>query len=213
LAVAVEQETREYTAGMNLALSEVELPVRLRLDRPMTDAELLRFCAVNGDLRIERDVNGELIVMTPAGSESGGLNMEISTDLNIWARADGRGKAFDSSTGFTLPDGSMRNPDSAWLLFERWNALTRADQRRFAPVCPDFVIELRSPSDGLEALRSKMAMWIKNGAQVGWLIDPERKVVEVYRAGQAVEVLEGPETVVGDGPVAGLVLEMARVWQ
>ncbi len=131
----------------------------------MTDDELLRFCAANDTLRIEREPNGELIVMTPTGSEGSGMNAEITADLTIWARQDGRGKVFDSNGGFTLPDGSMRAADAAWLLLSRWNKLTLADQKRFAPICPDFVIELRSESDSLKDLQAKMDQWIANSAQ------------------------------------------------
>ena len=198
---------------MNLVLSEVELPVRLRLERPMTDEELMRFCAANEALRVERDANGELIVMTPAGFKTSKMNSRITRLLDAWAEADGRGVATDSNGGYTLPDGSVRAPDAAWVSLERLKDVSAEEQDRFAPVCPYFVIELVSPSNRLADVEAKMGMWIGNGAEVGWLIDPERKVVEIYRVGRAVEVLEGPETVEGDGPVAGFVLGMGRVWQ
>ena len=196
---------------MNFAVN-LELPVRVRPDHPMTDEELMRFCAANDLLRIERDKNGELILMTPTGSEGGGRNADVTFELMLWARADGRGKVFDSNTGFTLPDGSMRSPDASWVSWPRWNALTHEEQKRFAPICPEFVIELRSESDRLEDLRAKMVEWIANGAELAWLIDPERKAVEVYRPGRAPEVLEGLSAVYGEGPVRGFVLELARIW-
>src|SRR5271163_2690574 len=115
---------------MNLELTDIELPVRLRTEAPMSDLELMRFCAANESLRVEREPNGEILVMTPAGSKTGKINMRVSRLLDEWAEADGRGVAFDSSTGFTLPDGSMRNPDAAWLLAGRWNALSDEDQER-----------------------------------------------------------------------------------
>jgi Uma2 family endonuclease len=209
----VEQETGEYTAGMNLALSEVELPVRLRWERPMTDEELLRFCEANEALRIERDADGEILVMTPSGNRTGRRNAYVIQMLGTWADADGRGYHFDSNTGFTLPDGSMRMPDAAWVEAARWDVLSAEEKDGFSPLCPDFVIELRSKTDSLPVLEAKMAMWIANGAEVGWLIDPERKVVEIYRRGRAMEVLEDPSWVQGDGPVAGFELVMERVWQ
>ena len=197
---------------MQFALKNLELPVRIRLERPMTDEELMRFCAENELLRVERDANGELIVMTPTGSQGSGRNSEIITDLVIWARKDGRGKVFDSNGGFTMPDGSMRAADAAWVSWRRWNALTHEQQEGFAPLCPEFVIELRSASDRLPELQAKMQMWLANGAEVAWLIDPSRKTVEVYRAGRVVVVLVGGCAVVGDGVMAGFELELARIW-
>jgi Uma2 family endonuclease len=153
---------------MAFSLTELPLPVRLRPQVPMTDEELLRFCAANDDLRIERDKGGELIVMTPAGGETGDKNSDIIADLKIWTRQDGRGISFDSNTGFTLPDGSMRAPDAASIASSRWNALSKEERRSFVPLCPDFVIELRSPSDNLSELKEKMEQWIANGAQLAW---------------------------------------------
>jgi Uma2 family endonuclease len=197
---------------MNLALPEINQPVRLRFERPMTDEELLRFCAENELLRVERDANGELIVMSPSGSEGGGFETDVTIELGIWARKDGRGKVFGSNAGFRLPDGSVRAADSHWVSWQRWNALSQADQKSFAPICPEFVIEVRSESDRLPDLQAKMQMWIANGAEVAWLVDPSRKTVEVYRPGREAEVLEGGSAVEGDGPVAGFVLELGRVW-
>jgi Uma2 family endonuclease len=197
---------------MNLALPEIDQPVRLRFDRPMTDEELMRFCAENDALRVERDVNGELIVMSPSGSGTGQKNSDLIYQLTAWARETNSGATFDSNAGFTLPDGSMRSPDAAWIAWPRWNALTKQEQDGFAPICPEFVIELRSPSDSLTELQAKMRLWIANGAEVAWLVDPSRKTVEVYRPGREAEVLEGGSAVEGDGPVAGFVLELGRVW-
>jgi Uma2 family endonuclease len=197
---------------MNLALSDAGLPVRLRFDRPMTDEELMRFCAENETVHVERDAKGELIVMSPTGSEGSGWNSEIITDLNLWARQDGRGKVFDSNGGFTLPDGSMRAPDAAWVLLRRWNALSREDQKRFAPICPEFVIEVRSETDKLHDLQAKMEMWIANGAEVAWLIDPLEKAVTIYRPGEQPELLAQPTSVQGTGPIAGFELVLARIW-
>jgi Uma2 family endonuclease len=197
---------------MNVALSEIDLPVRLRFQRPMTDEELEQFCATNDSLRVEREPNGEILVMTPAGSNTGKINLRIGRFLDEWAEADGRGVAFDSSAGFTLPDGSMRAPDGAWIRNDRWRALSEKDQGRFAPICPNFVIELRSPSDKLPDLEAKMQQWIANGAQVAWLIDPIEKAVTVYRPGDSPEYHAHPTSVQGTGPIAGFELLMARVW-
>jgi Uma2 family endonuclease len=197
---------------MNFALSEIELPVRLRFERPMTDDELMRFCAENELVRVERERNGEILVMTPAGFGTGKMNSRIVRLLDEWAESDGRGVVTDSNAGYTLPDGSMRAPDAAWVANWRWQALSKEDQRRFAPICPDFVIELRSPSDRLPDLHAKMAQWITNGAQVGWLIDPEEKSVTIYRPGDQPEHLTHPTSVQGTGPIAGFELVLSKVW-
>ena len=178
----------------------------------MTDEELLRFCAANDALRVEREANGEILVMTPAGSKTSRMNMRLDRLLDEWAEEDGRGVAFESNGGFTLPDGSMRAADAAWVALDRWNALTDAQQSTYAPLCPDFVIELRSPSDSLPELETKMEQWMANGAQLAWLIDPLEQTVSIYRPGQAVEVLHHPTSVQGDGVMAGFELVMARIW-
>jgi Uma2 family endonuclease len=197
---------------MNLALAEIDLPIRLSLERPMTDDELLRFCAANDSLSLERETNGEILIMTPANTKTSKMNSRIVRLLDEWAEEDSRGIATGPDGGYSLPDGSMRIPDAAWVELARWEALTEAQQSSFAPLCPEFVIELRSPSDKLPQSRGKMEQWIANGAQLAWLIDPQRKVVEIYRPGEEPEIHEQPTSVQGDGPVAGFELVMARVW-
>jgi Uma2 family endonuclease len=178
----------------------------------MTDEELMRFCAANDGLRVERDVNGELIVMTPAGGKTGKKNTDVIIDLGIWNRQNERGITFESNTGFTLPDGSMLSPDAAWVERRRWDALSDREQERFVPLCPDFVIELRSPSDNLSELKAKMFQWIANGAQLAWLIDPIEQAVFVYRPAESPEVHHHPTSVQGSGVMAGFELVMARIW-
>jgi len=197
---------------MNFNLADMPLPLRFRPEMPMSDDDLLRFCAANDFFRIERDANGEILVMTPAGSKTSSMNSRITRILDEWAEEDGRGVSFDSNGGFTLPDGSMRAADAAWLQLSKWDALSKKDQQRFAPVCPDFVIELRSPSDSLSELQSKMENWIGNGAQLGWLIDPFERTVHIYRSGEAPEVHQNPSSVQGSGVMAGFELVMSRVW-
>jgi Uma2 family endonuclease len=197
---------------MNFSLAEMPLPLRFRPETPMSDEELMRFCAANDALRVERDANGEILVMTPAGSKTSKMNSRITRLLDVWAEEDGRGVAFDSNGGFTLPDGSMRAADAAWIELKKWESLSSEDQARYAPLCPDFVIELRSPSDSLAELKEKMEQWIANGAQVGWLIDPEEKTVYVYRPGESPEMHHRPTSVQGSGVVAGFELVMGRVW-
>jgi Uma2 family endonuclease len=197
---------------MNFALNEIELPVRLRFERPMTDDELMRFCADNDVLRVEREPNGEILVMTPSGSRTSRINGQITYFLTAWTEQDGRGVAFDSNGGFSLPDGSVRAADAAWVALPRWNALSATQQAGYAPLCPDFIIELRSPSDKLPELHAKMEQWIANGAQVAWLIDPEEKSVTIYRPGDEPEHLAHPTSVQGTGPIAGFELVMSRIW-
>jgi Uma2 family endonuclease len=197
---------------MNAVLTEAMLPARLRLDRPMTDEELFAFCARNRTLRIERDSNGELILMSPSGLEGDNYTLELGTELTNWSRTDGRGKTFGSNAGFTLPDGSMRSPDAAWMSLSRWNALPDRERKRFGHVVPEFVIEVRSESDGLKETQEKMRMWLANGIELGWLIDPKLQVVEVYRPGESPEVHESPISMQGTGSVRGFCLIMERVW-
>lgn len=197
---------------MNVELTETELPVRLRFERPMSDDDLLRFCAVNDVLRVERDASGELILMSPSGLETSRINQRICRFLDEWAEADGRGIVTDSSGGYTLPDGSMRAPDAAWVTSASLNLLTPDERARFAPICPAFVIELRSPSDTLVELNAKMQGWIRNGAMLAWLIDPIERSVTIYRPGDQPERLLEPTSVQGTGIVAGFELLMHRVW-
>jgi Uma2 family endonuclease len=197
---------------MDLTLTGVPLPLRFKPETPMTDAALMRFCAANDVLRVERDANGEILVMTPAGSKTGRRNAYLTQMLGTWADRDGRGYAFDSNTGFSLPDGSMRSPDAAWVLAERWEALSEPDKDGFSPLCPEFVMELRSQSDRLVDLQAKMEQWIANGAQLAWLIDPIEQAVAAYRPGEPPEVHYRPSSVYGDGVVAGFELVLDRIW-
>ena len=197
---------------MNFALNEIELPIRLRTETPMTDDEFMVFCAANEPLQCERDANGEIIVMSPTGTVGGQIESRVFTYLAIWAIADGRGEAFNASTGFKLPNSSVRAADAAWMSSRRWNTLTEAALKGFAPICPEFVIEIRSQSDRLQPLQGKMQEWIANGAELGWLIDPQEKTVTIYRAGQEPDSLFDPTSVQGDGPVAGFELVMAKIW-
>jgi Uma2 family endonuclease len=198
---------------MNFALAEMPLPLRFRPETPMSDEELMRFCAANDALRVERDANGEILVMTPAGNRTGRKNTAIISALDGWAESDGRGYAFDSNTGFTLPDGSMRSPDAAWVRSARWDSLSEYDKERFSPICPEFIIELRSPSDNLAELEAKMDQWIANRAQLAWLINPIEETVSIYRPGESPEVHHHPTSVQGDGVMAGFELVMARIWE
>jgi len=198
---------------MSFALTHIDPPVRLRRDTPMGDEEFMRFCAANEPLRFERDANGEIIVMSPTGIEGGGVESEVYLELGIWARADGRGRSFSSSTGFKLPDTSVRSADAAWVSWRRLNSISKEQREGFGPVCPEFVIEVRSKTDRLRPLQAKMEQWIANGAEVAWLIDPIEKAVTIYRPGEEPEHHAHPTSVQGTGPIAGFELVMARIWE
>lgn len=178
----------------------------------MDAAQFYEFCQANGDLRIERTAEGKVIVMPPAFSDTGNRNLKISQQLANWADQDGTGEVFDSSAGFTLPSGATRSPDAAWIKLEKWNALTNEQRASFAPICPDFVIELRSASDSLLSLQNKMQEYLDNGVSLGWLIDRKNRQVYVYRPGCQFEVLDNPVVVAGDPELPGFRLQMARIW-
>jgi Uma2 family endonuclease len=197
-----------------LAIRSTPIPLNVELGKAIarSDEELYDFCARNPELRIERTAEGDLIVMTPAGGESGHRTLEIAIALGLWARHDGTGIAFDSSAGFLLPNGALRAPDAAWLVRSKLEPLSAEERQGFLPVCPDFVVELRSPSDRLADLRAKMEECRQHGARLGWLIDPEARRVHVYRPGRPVEVLEDPTEVSGDPELPGFLLDLGPVW-
>ena len=168
--------------------------------------------AANSEARLERTANGKVIIMPPAASDTGMRGAGIIGPLWDWNRKASLGKVFDSSAGFTLPSGAIRSPDAAWIRLARWDALTRQEQSRFAPICPDFVVELRSRSDDLADVREKMAEYMRNGARLGWLIDPQEQQVYIYQPGHALEVLDEPETVSGDPVLPGFVLELGGIF-
>jgi Uma2 family endonuclease len=178
----------------------------------LSDEQFYRLCSDNRDLRIELTAQKELIVMSPAGSKTGWRNALITEALTSWAKKDGTGLAFDSSAGFTLPSGAKRAPDAAWVQRERWDALTEEQQDEFAPLCPDFVVELRSRTDSLATLQDKMAEYIENGARLGWLFDPKSRQVYVYRPGQPVECLDDPAELRGDPVLPGFVFNPREIW-
>lgn len=175
----------------------------------MTDDEFFRFCTENPDLRIERNNNLEIVIMSPTTSLGGKFNTEILRQLSNWNISAGKGEVFDSSTGFTLPDKSVFSPDASWMSNAAWAKLSEQDKDRFAPACPEFVIEVRSKSDSVSDLKSKMTVWLKNGAMLAWLIDPYEKSTYVFRVGGQEERLEGfNRKVKGEGPVDGFELDL-----
>ena len=190
----------------------VPLTVNLPSIKSMSVEQFYEFCQANRDLRIERSASGEVIIMPPAFSDTGNRNIKIAQQLANWAEQDGTGETFDSSAGFTLPNGATRSPDASWIKLERWNALSEEQKASFAPICPDFVIELRSKSDTLSGLQDKMQEYIDNGASLGLLIDRKNRKVYIYRPNQEPEILDNPETVSGDPVLPGFALRMAKIW-
>ncbi|MBA3354965.1 MAG: Uma2 family endonuclease [Pyrinomonadaceae bacterium] len=178
----------------------------------LTATQFEQLCSDNRDLRLELTFEGELIVMPPTGSKTGLRNARLNLRLGNWAEIDGTGICFDSSTGFTLPNGAKYSPDSAWIRRDRWDAVTTEEQEGFAPLCPDFLIELRSHSDRLSRLQNKLQEYIENGAHLAWLIDPLKRQVYIYRPDHAVEVLDDPVTVSGDPVLRGFVLNPLELW-
>jgi Uma2 family endonuclease len=178
----------------------------------LTADQFEQLCRDNRDLRLELSSSGELIVMPPTGSKTGQRNFSLTSQLGSWVLKNGTGVGFDSSTGFTLPDGAIVSPDGSWIRRVRWNALTEEEREGFAPICPDFVIELRSPSDSLSRLQNKMQEYIKNGALLAWLIDPLNRRVHIYRPNHDVEVLEDSETVSGEPLLSGFILDLQELW-
>ncbi|HLF84564.1 MAG TPA: Uma2 family endonuclease [Blastocatellia bacterium] len=177
----------------------------------MSDDEFFEFCSRNRDLRIEMTKEGEMIIMLPVGSEGGHREFNLTAEFAAWAKTDGTGIGFSSSTGFKLPNGAKRSPDLSWIRLERWNAIPKKQRKKFAPICPDFVVELRSETDKLGALKAKLKEYIENGAQLGWLIDPIEKRVHIYRPNAEVETLEHPTSLSEEPLLKGLSLNLTGI--
>jgi Uma2 family endonuclease len=186
--------------------------IKLHPVMEMTDEQFFELCQVNPDFRFERTAEGELVIMPPTGAESGKRNASLIVQLGVWAERNGTGLIFDSSTGFTLPNGAVRSPDVAWVRNDLWEVIPNAQRKRFAPICPDFVVELRSENDRLSTLQEKMQEYIDNGAALGWLIDPTEQRVYVYRPNESIEVLEQPVLLRGTPVLPGFVLDLQKIW-
>jgi Uma2 family endonuclease len=189
------------------------LVINLRPTINLTDDEFYEFCQHNPDLRIERTATGALVVMPPTGGESGHRNADLTIDVGLWNRQTELGIVFDSSTVFKLPNGANRSPDVAWITNERWNALSVEQQKKFPPIAPDFVIELRSETDTLKDLQEKMREYMDNGVRLSWLIDPQTKQVSIYRPDQPAETLQSPTTLSGEAVLPGFVLDLSRIFR
>ncbi|MFN5953106.1 MAG: Uma2 family endonuclease [Dolichospermum sp.] len=189
----------------------VNIPTTITLK--ISHEQFLDLALANRDLQLERNATGELIIMPPTGSYTGKINFDIAGQLWFWNRQTKLGEAFDSSTGFHLPNGSDRSPDAAWIKQEKWDTLSLEQKESFAPICPDFVLELRSQTDSLEKLQSKMREYIENGASLGWLIDQKNQRVEIYRPGKDVEILEHPTSLSGEDILPGFILDLTELWK
>lgn len=189
----------------------MELPSSIGLQ--VTQEQFAALAAVNRDLKLEKTAQGELIVNPPTGWETGERNRSLTGQLDRWYEENADlGKAFDSSTGFILPNGATRSPDASWVSQARWDALKSEQKGTFANICPDFVVELRSNSDRLETLQAKMREYIHNGASLGWLLNPQLRQVEIYRPGLEVEVLDNPTELSGEEVLPGFRLNLRRIW-
>ena len=188
-------------------------PLTIKLD-PLTlsDKQFYQLCQNNRDLRFERNRQGDLMIMPPTGGETGNRNAKIIVKLGIWTEQNGTGIFFDSSTGFKLPNGADKSPDAAWMALEKWNILTIEQRQGFVPLCPDFVIELRSKSDNLKVLQEKMQEYLENGTRLGWLINRQDRQVEIYRQGKMVEVLDNPSCLSGEDILPSFVLDLVPIW-
>ncbi len=207
-----QQTLLEETTSL-LAESGLRLPLILNAQAlDLTEERFELLCRNNRDLRIEMTAEGELVIMPPTGMKTGWRNNKLNYFFMHWTLSDGSGICCDSSTLFRLPNGAKRSPDVSWIKRERVEALTEKEQESFAPICPDFVLELRSPSDAVSFVQQKMQEYMANGAQLGWMIDPFTKQVYIYRPDQPVECLENPETVTGDPVLPGFVLHVREIW-
>ncbi len=195
------------------AVRETPLTIRLRPAIEMTDEQFFELCQLNRDLRFERTTEGDIIVMPPTGWETGCRNQEINRQFGNWAKDDNSGVSTDSSTGYKLPGGADRSPDAAWVRRERLAQLTPEQKRKFLPLCPDFVIELLSPTDELTDVQAKMQEYISSGARLGWLIEPACRRVYVYRPGAEVEVVENAHQISGEPELPGFTLELSEIWE
>ncbi|HHP7230301.1 MAG TPA: Uma2 family endonuclease [Xenococcaceae cyanobacterium] len=200
------------TTTLFIQTETLPLKISLPANTPMNREQFYAFCQANRDLRIEQTATGDVIIMPPTFSDTGNRNFNLAVQLGIWAEKDGTGLGFDSSAGFTLPNGATRSPDAAWIKAQRWNALTEDEKASFAPIAPDFIIELRSASDSLNELKAKMQEYIDNGVLLGWLIDRQNLAVYIYRRDQEPQILKNPDRVNAEPELPGFSLTMSKIW-
>ncbi len=178
----------------------------------LSDEQFYQLCRTNPDVKFERNAQGAILIMPPTGGVTGNRNFEIGTELAVWNRREKLGICFDSSTCFQLPNGADRSPDVSWIAIDRWNSLTPAQQEKFPPIAPDFVLELMSPTDRLGDTKKKLQEYMANDVQLGWLIDRKKRYVEIYRPNQPAEILENPERLFGEDVLRNFELVMSLVW-
>jgi Uma2 family endonuclease len=178
----------------------------------LTEEQFYQLCINNPDTKFERNADGEIIIMSPTGGETGKRNTDLVGQFWLWNRQTKLGEVFDSSTGYTLPNGANRSPDVSWIKTERWHELTREQKQKFIPITPDFVVELMSPSDILKQTQAKMKEYQDNGVKLGWLINPETRQVEIYRQKQDVDLLDSPNVLSGEDILPGFVLDLTNIW-
>lgn len=207
-----DSENRFMTASLRSDRGSLVLHFTPILDK-LTDEDFFNLCRVNPDVRLELTAEGDLVIMPPTGGDTGNQNFTLASLFGPWVERDGTSLAFDSSTGFKLPNGAIRSPDLAWVRRDRWHQLSPKERQGFAPLCPDFVIELRSPSDNLDDLHAKMQEYIENGAELGWLIDPLERRVHIYSPSTKPVYLDNPRTVSGDPVLPGFELNTSRLWE
>ncbi|NJN74469.1 MAG: Uma2 family endonuclease [Limnothrix sp. RL_2_0] len=189
------------------------LPLELNFDNcQLSDEQFFQLCQQNQNYRFERSAQGDLVIMPPTGAETGNRNIDLSYQLQAWNRKTKLGMAFDSSTGFIMPNGANRSPDAAWIPLARWESVTPEQQKRFLPMGPDFVVELLSPTDQLSRTQTKMQEYIENGTRLGWLINRKIKQVAIYRQGQKIEILEAPDILSGEDVLPEFELDLSSIW-
>jgi Uma2 family endonuclease len=188
-------------------------PVEIKLDSfQLTDEQFFQLCQDNRDLRLERNARGDLIIMPPTGGETSNSNASLTAQVWNWNNIYKLGKVFDSSGGFKLPNGADRSPDVSWIAIEKWNVLTEKQKERFLPLCPDFVVEILSPSDDLKTTQEKMREYLDNGSRLGWLLNRKKRQVEIYRQGKTVEILENPSQLSGETILPEFILQLDSIW-
>ncbi|AKG21883.1 Uma2 family endonuclease [Calothrix sp. 336/3] len=200
------------TAQLPTNLENIPMVLKFHPVITMTDDQLYEFCQLNQDTRIERNATGEVLFMPPTGSETDERNFDLIVQLGIWTKQDGSGVGFGSSGGFRLPNGAVRSPDAAWIKKTKWLAIPLEQRKKFAPICPEFVIELRSESDNLNTLKSKMSEYQENGTLLGWLIDRVNRKAYIYRSDNTVEELNHPSTLSGEDILPGFILDLSTIW-
>ena len=193
-------------------MTSVTLSLKPFMDR-ISETDLEQLCKENPEARLEINTEGQLIIMSPTGSESGKFNISLAAQVWTWNNRTKLGVAFDSSTGFKLSNGAIRSPDVSWVTLTKWNSLTKQQQRKFAPIDPDFVIELMSPTDDLDELQNKMREYMNCGVRLGWLINPDAKQVEIYRQQKESETLDNPANLSGENTLPGLIVDLQDIFQ